>query len=199
MTLRYPMCPPPRETTRRNFMTQAAAVAAGGTALALAIVAPGSATASPASPLVDPIFAAIEAHKVAKVAFAECVSIHIDLESAIPRDRRKSSIDAHESKIIETDDPRWIESERDVDRLGDAEIDAACKLLMHSAMPTTMAGVVALLEYAVVADTDGYCWPVDLQSDDGTEIGSWHHFLVEMVACVLSDMMEGDGPGMVRT
>jgi hypothetical protein len=48
-------------TSRRNFLTTAAGIAAGGTALVLAIP-PARAAAD------DPVFARIEAHKAAAVA-----------------------------------------------------------------------------------------------------------------------------------
>jgi hypothetical protein len=49
----------PVDQTRRRFLTQAAGVAAGGTALALAI------PPAWASPAADPVFAAIEVHRTA--------------------------------------------------------------------------------------------------------------------------------------
>jgi hypothetical protein len=45
--------------------------------------------------------------------------------------------------IVETDDPRWIESVPEVSRASNAETDAACALA--SIAPAAMAGVVALL------------------------------------------------------
>src|SRR6476620_1747007 len=53
-----------------------------------------------------------------------------------------------------------------------AETDAACVLV--NILPTTMAGVVALLRYAVDADTDGEGWPPVVESDDG-QTRSWRH------------------------
>jgi hypothetical protein len=184
----------PVAPTRRRFLSNAAGLAAGGTVLAVAAVAPALATAAPASP--DPIFAALEAHKAATVAFVSCISAHSKLEAELPKDRRRSNIDAHEHKIVETDDPRWIESERSIDGLGDAESDAACALV--NVRPSTMAGVLALLEYAIAADRDGETWGVDLQDDDGKS-RSWHHFLIVMLADVLPDMVKGGVGGMVHS
>jgi hypothetical protein len=68
MTLSRPMFPPV-DPTRRRFLSQAAGVAAGGSALALATIPPVSAAAAPASLLdaanasPDPVFGAIEARK----------------------------------------------------------------------------------------------------------------------------------------
>jgi hypothetical protein len=49
-----------------------------------------------------------------------------------------------------------------------------------------MAGVIALLSYAHVADTDGMGWPDDLDFNDnplGTR--SWHYFLIENLLEIL--------------
>jgi hypothetical protein len=58
---------------------------------------------------------------------------------------------------VETDDPRWIEAQRQVDLTGDAEIEAAYALI--EVIPTTRLGVLALLEHAVSHDKDGQAWP----------------------------------------
>jgi hypothetical protein len=66
--------------TRRNFLSQAAGVAAGGTALALATI---SATADAAAPVaslpssgVDPVFDAIERYRKARHALREAEAAH---------------------------------------------------------------------------------------------------------------------------
>ncbi len=63
MTIARPMFPPV-DSSRRGFLSQAAGLAAGGTALALATVTPTPAAALPA----DPVYAAIEAHEKAYAA-----------------------------------------------------------------------------------------------------------------------------------
>jgi hypothetical protein len=95
-----------KDTTRRTFLSTAAALAASA-----AITIPAGAIEA------DPIFAAIEAHKAAKAAFFAIVSAHSDLETLLPSDKRRSNIDAHGETIVETDDPRWIASERDVKQI----------------------------------------------------------------------------------
>jgi hypothetical protein len=64
---------------------------------------------------------------------------------------------------------------------------AACTLICTEATPTTMAGVMALLQHAISADTDGEMWPVDLCIDDDgkSRERTWHHFLIEMLTDVL--------------
>jgi hypothetical protein len=55
----------PIDTTRRRFLSQAAGVAASGTALALATIPPVPAASTPASPL-DPVYGLIETHRSAR-------------------------------------------------------------------------------------------------------------------------------------
>ena len=52
-----------------------------------------------------------------------------------------------------------------------------------------MAGVMALLQYAIAADRDGETWPTDLEADDGSKIRSWHYFLIANLAETLSEML----------
>jgi hypothetical protein len=165
---------------RRAFLSNAAIVAA----LSVATTITGHASAL--SP--DPIFAAIEAHTAASVAMHSQVSVHSELERSLPREKRKSSVDAFEEKIVATDDPRWIECERAVMRSFDTETDAACVLV--SVRPTTIAGVLALRQYATAIDNDGEAWPRELQSDDGSKTRSWHYFLIENIADILPGMVQ---------
>jgi hypothetical protein len=95
----------------------------------------------------------------------------------LPRDKRRSSVDAREENIVASDDPRWIDCERAVMRAWQAEDDAAIALVCL--LPTTRAGFLALLEHAVAYDTDGEGWPRGLQSDDGKRTRDWHQFLIE--------------------
>jgi hypothetical protein len=142
-------------TSRRGFLARGAATVAGASLLA-----------TPAFPLpagADPIFDAIEKHKVARAAVSAAVHQHDHHE------------DAHTSDAVEL--------------AFDAETDAACTILSIKA--TTAAGLVALLRYAIEADTDGMGWPDQLQSDDGKLVRSWHYFLVENLAETVSDMNVG--------
>jgi|ERR1700678_2196032 len=77
-------------------------------------------------------------------------------------------------------------TERVVDLAHDAETDAACTLVSIKA--TTSAGLVALLRYAIEADTDGMGWPDRLESDDGKLVRSWQYFLIENLPETLSGM-----------
>jgi len=162
--------------TRRCFLSTAVGIAAGSTALALAN--PVLAAAN------DPMFAAIEVHKAARLAFENAVSRGCALEQELPREKTRSWIITWEEEIVETDDPRWIDSVREVNRASDAATDAAYALA--NVAPTTMAGVVGLLQYAISVRPEE--WPEGVQSDDDTETRPWHTFLIEMLIAVLPGM-----------
>lgn len=186
---------PPLNTSaipsRRRFLAQAAGVAAGSAALGVALPLPEPAGAAVASR--DPMYAAIEAHKTAKAALEAAIHVHSALDRELPFEKCRSLVTAWEETIVETDDPRWIESERDVDRCHDAETDAACALLSEG--PTTMAGCIALLKYAVEADTDGMSWPEGLYRDVNdpgpTMTGSWQQLLIANLAEILPELALG--------
>jgi hypothetical protein len=166
----------PTNTTRRCFLSTAAALAASA---AVAIPA-NAADASGA----DPIFEAIEVHKAARLAFENAVGRGSALDEELPGEKTRSYITVWEQTIVETDDPRWIDSVREVNRTSDAETDAAYALA--SIAPTTMAGVVRSLQYAISIRPEE--WPEGVHSDDDTETRPWHYFLIEMLIVVLPGM-----------
>jgi hypothetical protein len=135
----------------------------------------------------DPILAAIEVHRTAAAAIKPVLDTQSALERELPRDKRRSSVDAWEEKIVETDDPRWIDAERALHNTFNAETDAAIDLL--NVHPTTIQGLIALLEYAVAADIDGVSFPSDLMTDDSKRARSWQQLLLENIAEVLPDMV----------
>jgi hypothetical protein len=160
-------------TTRRGFLSTAAALAAS-TAVANA----GNALRA------DPIFEAIEVHKAARLAFENAVSRGSALDEELPSEKTRSWITVWEQTIVETDDPRWIDSVREVHHTSDAATDAAYALA--NVAPTTMAGVVGLLQYAISIRPEE--WPEGVESDDDTETRPWHTFLIETLIAVLPGM-----------
>src|ERR1700760_3755244 len=104
-------------TTRRGFLSTAAVLAASA---AVAIPANAADASTP-----DPIFEAIEAHKAARVVFENAVSRGSALEQKLPREKTRSWIMDWEEEIVETDDPRWIDSVREINRASEAATDAA--------------------------------------------------------------------------
>ena len=73
---------------------------------------------------------------------------------------------------------------REVNRASDAATDAAYALA--NVAPTTMAGVVGLLQYAISFPPGQ--WPEGVQSDADTETRPWHTFLIETLIAVLPGM-----------
>jgi len=164
-------------TTRRGFLSTAAALAASA-----AVAIPANAANAPGA---DPILEAIEAHKAARLAFENAFSRSCALEEELPREKTRSYITVWEETIVETDDPRWIDSIREVNRASDAATDAAYALA--NVAPTTMAGVVGLLQYAISIRPEE--WPEGVESDDDTETWPWHYFLIETLIAVLPGMV----------
>lgn len=167
----------PVDRTRRRFIT----IAAGASIVSVgSLAAAAMPNATPEANLapVDPIYAAIEDHKAARATWVKWVYAHGDLERELPCEKCQSRFDVWEEKIVETDDPRWIECERAVIRTSDAEMDATIPLV--NITPTTRSGIITLLQHAVSNDTDGEGWPRDLVGDDG-KTHCWQHFLLENV------------------
>jgi hypothetical protein len=113
----------PVVSTRRRFLSQAAGVAAGGTALALVAIPPAPAVGAPASAL-DPVFALIAAH--AKIVGTV------------------NAIEAEINQAVEIDKQIALE-EGALSEQSSAEMDLFLELT--EAVPTTLAGVVALVTY----------------------------------------------------
>lgn len=171
----------PIDTTRRRFLSQAAAVAAGGAALGVALPLPVSAGDSQRVP--DPILGLIEAHKAARAGVYSAV----DALNAVEDELFDEGLEIfRQSK----GDPRRTRCEAALSQACAAETDIACALVTER--PTTMAGVLALLAYASAADTDGEGWPAELYGDDDT-CRSWQFFLIERLAEVLPGLVSRGG------
>jgi hypothetical protein len=153
-------------TSRRRFLSAAATLAAGGAALGLTI--------PPALATDGPIFVAIEKHRSAFASVVAAIDVEQAAEAATPKGMRET-------------DEHYLEAREAVSAAWEAEGDAAIELL--NVYPTTMAGVMALLDYAISADRDGETWPQHLLSDDGETGGSWHHFLIQNLTKILPDLL----------
>jgi hypothetical protein len=156
-------------------------------ALPLAGVATSSALAADAlarceaSQDPDPIFAAIAAHEASLRALSVGLNVMYVLEEL-----RKSNVDAWEEVIVETDDPRWIESEKNVHALFEADEDAAIGLI--NVEPATLAGLAALMRHVTEYERKGDSWPGALQEDDAkpTSVGkNWAVYLHRNIASLL--------------
>jgi hypothetical protein len=111
------------QSSRRTFLAQAAGVAAGGTALALATIPPEPAVGASVGPA-DSVFALIAAHKKI-VGTVNATEDEID---------RTVEVD----KIIELEGGALAEQ---------SSVEMDLFLALTEAVPTTLAGVVALVTH----------------------------------------------------
>jgi hypothetical protein len=114
----------------------------------------------------DPIFAAIQRHRDAWAAMLVTVHAQGELEGLIPRELRQSHVSVTDETIVETDDPRWIASER-ASLASWKAIDDAADALLDCA--TTIAGVAALLAYVYEAEKKegaASAWPENYVDED---------------------------------
>lgn len=123
-------------TTRRAVLAGAASLSA----LAIPALA-----APPSTP--DPIFAAIERHRQSALEFYRQVAIEAELDEIIPFEKRKNYHveDRDNPDVGRDDDPRWTAFRKTYDIASDEKESSAIELT--DTVPTTMAGVVALLAY----------------------------------------------------
>jgi hypothetical protein len=149
----------------------------------LTSVAAAAVTASVTSPAIaggrDPILDAIDKHKAARAVVYSAVDAVCAAEQELTGRGLKPT-------RVRGNSPRLDACEDALSQAFKAETEAACVLV--TVRPTTIEGVLALLQYANAADTDGEGWPSDLCSDDDTT-RSWHYFLIEALAEVLPGMV----------
>jgi hypothetical protein len=135
--------PMPVDQTRRRFLSRAAGVAAGGTVMAMATIPAASAAVAPAGSL-DPVFALIAAHKQA-VGTVDGIVAEIN-------------------RAVESDEQAALER-GPLSETGSIEFDMF--LALTEAVPTALAGVVALVTYLDEVNKkdpwkfeDGYATPL---------------------------------------
>lgn len=148
-----------------------------------------------ASRRADPIFEVIEEHQRLYAAQLLIIGHHSRLEEELPRDRRRSAVSSVESKIVDTDDPRWIAAERAVAGGWDEVLNFAVELT--DVRPTTLAGIIALLRYVdeEEASRDGAGFPDILHDDDDAKVNKergagFAYFIHRNVAAALDAMQE---------
>lgn len=120
----------------------------------------------------DPIFVAIDVHK------ATCDAVHAELNQHIALERVgiKGRVDAKHDRELAACEAR-------MDGALDEQTAAACALV--NIAPITMSGLMALLQYAITADTDGKMWPDLVDGEPDGKTRSWHRFLIETLVDVL--------------
>ena len=135
----------------------------------------------------DPIFEAIEEHKRAYAAVNVEVVKTDEWEALIPKEKRKTF--RVDEEVFETDDPRWLAHRRALHALFEAESDAECDLA--SIVPTTPAGVCALLKYGAEVEEHGCAW-LDLCEDENDKRArSWYYFVNRNIVECLEGLAGG--------
>jgi hypothetical protein len=121
-------------------------------------------------PAVDPIFAAIEAHRRALIARDLALDAFGKAEQEIPSELRKSYFlsrrrcgEEHDH-IVDTDAQEWLEVSRAWIEAMDAEFLAAIELT--NIKPATIAGVAAVTAYYTQMMALDPCWPEELIDED---------------------------------
>jgi hypothetical protein len=137
----------------------------------------------------DPIFAAIEDHRRAHLEWRAAVHHEFAIEGEFEFDKRRTRVKTvlDGDEVFETDDPRWLAA---VNGTADGYnwMDD-CAFALVKINPTTLAGVIALLNYCNecgpgAEDCD---FPEDIEdaSDDDTE-KPFAFFLTRHVARALA-------------
>jgi hypothetical protein len=212
----------PVVSTRRRFLSQAAGLAAGGTALALATIPPALSAIAPA-PSVDPIFALIARHRAEQQAYVAALTAQDELHETLPSEILRH---ARVQWGMKSGEPYYLHSHEQIDhqmewspdfastpkiraRLhaeltrdmselsakqaeqGVTDANDRVEQLCHSCqdlgwalanmVPTSIAGVAALLRYANEFEDQGEEWP------DTDTIGGegWHYQLRQTIAAAL--------------
>jgi hypothetical protein len=127
------------------------------------------AQATQSYPESDPIYAAIEAHRASEAALNDAVLAHDRFEQSLPREAWKNN-----AGLAALDER--------VEELGSAT--AALTIELAKTMPTTLAGCVALLNYADEND-DGGKWPDHPDYFEGTGASSWNELMHKTLAAAI--------------
>jgi hypothetical protein len=167
--------------TRRTIMNSLVALPITG-AMQVASSSIASALPNAVDSDNDPMPALIGRHKAAHAEFIEAMDHLGDLEETIPDELKKGETFCFEVTIVETDDPRWTAANL---RYNDTIIKAnSIAVEMLSVMPTSLAGLQAIMGYAVQHVRDGHMWPDGAQINDEDEepksdfIRDWNFYLL---------------------
>jgi hypothetical protein len=165
--------------SRRRFLAFTAAASAVSVG-SLAVAALPAAATSHRACHSDPAFAAIEAHRASMVAYDTCARNEDVLEKSIPTNKRRAT---NWDEIVETDDPRWIEHNLNLKCLHDLGCDAESELC--DIVPTTMAGVIALVAYMREVGkfgSDGNFSSVFAEDENDEHGQPWSYFALGNIA-----------------
>ncbi|MCK1639591.1 hypothetical protein IVA95_18710 [Bradyrhizobium sp. 157] len=148
----------------------------------------GTAVPAVAAEPIDPIFAAIEAHKAAAAGAEAVQRQYSDFENELADNER-----LQRDRRLKDETRRGQEIEAALKQAWHVEQCAAYDLL--NVDPTTMAGVVALLAYSEEHD-DANCgmgWPDDIHCEELKGNRTWRYFLINNLIEVLPKLCRGWG------
>jgi hypothetical protein len=159
-------------TSRRQFLATAAV------AVPAIAAAPLTALANTGA---DPILELIEAHKSANAEHVATCSHYSDMEQTIDKSRRRGDFTVEGVTVVEGDDPRWTEACRRFQRA--VGFEDAIAVEIAATEPTSLAGVSAILKYAVEFVECGHLWPDEYALEGGDECPQeWNHHLHRTLA-----------------
>jgi hypothetical protein len=175
----HPMMFPPRDPTRRRFLAVAAvaSVVSAGTLAAAAAMDPDVPQAVAGIPTsVDPVFALIAEKLAADVAHCEAIDAQDEAESD----------DGYDPDAV---DEAW---QRCCDACG---VVNKADWRLATTLPTTLAGVAAVLRFANEVEDAGNEWPnTDTVGPDG-----WHYQLRATMAAAIEALINAQGGKAVRS
>jgi hypothetical protein len=120
--------------------------------------------------VIDPVFAAIEAHKAAVIAHELALDAHAQAEETIPWELRRSFFLSRvycgddQDHVVETDAPEWLAVARAYVAAMDADLSTA--IALTNVLATTIPGVMAVTAYCAELTALGHCRPTDLIDED---------------------------------
>jgi hypothetical protein len=147
------------------------------TAVTAATLATSTVVAAPVLALshvanLDPVFAAIEAHREASTEWLRHVKIEGELDAIIPIEKMQNySVDDRDNpEVGKDDDPRWTAAHKEYWAASDRLDDASLALI--DVVPSSVAGVTALLDYCAEtqAKMEGSLLPDTLEDDDDSAV-----------------------------
>jgi hypothetical protein len=144
----------PVDPTRRRFLSQAAGVAAGSAALALATIPPVSAATAPASP-VDPVFALIAKHRAEHQAYGAALEARDELHETLPSEVLRG---ARVQWGMKDGEPNYLHSHEQIDHRMEWSPDfastAEIKARLHAELARDMSERSAKQAEHGMADAD---------------------------------------------
>lgn len=156
----------PIDTTRRRFITIAAGASIVSVGSLVAAAAPPNATPEVSSAAVDPIYALIAAKQAADIAHGNAIDVQDDADTRYGYDSQEAW-DANEACEARCHEVHAIDWE------------------LANTLPTTLAGVAAVLQFANHIEDIGMEWP----GTDTIGAEGWHYQLRASMAAAIETII----------